>query len=350
MNSQGFRLFGESSITSHLITIVACAFLCSCGERILPNLDLPVEETTPEATQTVYEAGDIILVAGGSVVRSTSPFPPHTIASFNPTTGALKEVLYTADSTELLWGAQITPDNQSLVFTVDGSIDHIASLDPITLSKGVYLLDATMSGATVRSLALLPDDSWLIAEARNAIEKYDSNLANLTGSGFRLTTSMNYINRILPVSSDRFMVFQSAHTDDRPLLYSNSNASSATVINLGLTCANNCDIHDAVELPNGNFVFSVMNASYNSLILTNSSFVVQGQFFKDEIALPGPSTMKLLDASTILVCTFLSGVCEKVIVNGNTGSLATTGTFINHPVYSRNITDIVVVPENFYDQ
>jgi len=321
--------------------------LSSCGERILPTLGDGAEEDT--GLPTYFETGDIILVAGGDVNRSTSPYPSHKISSFDPSTGSLKEELYSADSTELLWGAHITSDQRALAFTIDGPTDYVATLDPVSLGKGAMIITA-LSGATMRALVNIADGSWLVAEARNAIEKFNSSYANQTGNGFRMTSNLGYVNRIRAISGDRFMILQSQNGDDRPRVFNNANASSATVVNLGLSCGNNCDIHDVVELPDGRFVFSVMNSSYNSLLITNSSFVVQGELFKDEVNLPGPATMALIDTNNLLVCTYLNGNCEKITVSGNTGSISPISPFISHPIYSRNITDIVVVPEGFYEQ
>jgi|GEM_PF-4358436 len=331
---------------THSLKLTSLALLFgACGDRILP--DLNQGGTTEPTLQSVIDPSDIILVAGGNTTRSTSPFPSHTIASFDQSTGVRKELLYTADSTEYLWGARVNTEKNKLVFTLDGSSDYLAALEPVTLSKGVFLISALLSGTTMRALAKLSDDSWLIAEATNSVEKFDSSLTNVSANGFRITTGLTQASRIRPISGDRFMIFQPAHTDDRPRVYANANAAGPTSVGLGLSCVNNCDIQDGVELPNGNFIFSVTNAAYNSLLITNSAFAVIGQFFKDELNLPGPGIMALLDNNYLLVCTTLNGNCERILINGNTGTLASPSPFIFHPVYSRNVTDIEVIPEDF---
>lgn len=90
-------------------------------------------------------SGDIVIVSGGTVGRTVTPFPLHQISAFHYD-GQFKSIVRAAKSTSLFMGITLTPDLAQLIYTVD-TIDRVEGMKLTdTNTTGNYILDPNLGG------------------------------------------------------------------------------------------------------------------------------------------------------------------------------------------------------------
>jgi len=295
------------------------------------------EDGLTQGGSGAVQSGDIIVVSGGNTASTTSPFPLHKIALFS-SDGEMKQFLAESTGGSYYFGADFSADGSSLYYTVDNS-DRVDSVDLLSLSSSTYLLDANLTGNSVRSMATLSDGSIVVAESTTSIEKYDSSKTRVT-TNFPITVTAS-ITSIKTISSGRFVVLFSGGTDN-PRIYNNAGTLQGTIS--GLSCGANCDVYDIAELSDGRFVVSVQNATYQSLELFNSSFTHVGQLYKDATVLYNPGPLAELANGNIIACSLAFNTCEELAVSGNTASRVGSVPLISNVAAVRQPTKVLVVP------
>jgi hypothetical protein len=325
----------KSSSTLRLIALLVLHLgLSSCGQNMF----------FADAINPLLElrSGDILVVAGGTVAQTATPFPLHQIVAFT-SDGLFKKVIHRRTTpTEMLMGATMHNDGNRLLFTVDTS-DFVAQLDitqPTLVSN--HLLDSTnLTGATLRSVAQLSDDSTIVVESTTVIEKYSSSGSRVT-TNFPITLTANVMH-VKKISGNRFAaVFTGG--DDRVRIYNNDGTLAATITNTGLACGTNCDPNDIVELSDGRFVIAFSAAAIQGLEIYSSSFVRIGTFYRNSAVLPLPYTVTETHDGSVLSCSSTFNTCEKFQVVGSTGVRIGSSAFIGDTSLIRQPTDVVVIP------
>lgn len=105
--------------------------------------------------EAIYQApdqavsGDIIVVSGGTVASTATPFPLHKVALFN-SEGVFKRFLYEGKTGELLYGGTIDAITNDFLFTVD-TVDRVDKIDLNSFQRFSALLDLTLTGVTLRT-------------------------------------------------------------------------------------------------------------------------------------------------------------------------------------------------------
>lgn len=312
----------------------------SCGDDVI--LDEALRSTTEPVTEpeaeTYFQSGDIIIVSGGTVARTASPYPLHTITQWSSTGAFIRTLASAVGTTTYFYAADLDANSTSLYYTID-TVDRIEKINISTLVATTHILDAALTGTTIRGVAVLSDGSVLAAESTTSIEKFDANLARVSVN-FPIVVGAT-IQSIKRISGNRFVVITTGNSD-YPRVYNND---GTLVTNLtGLTCTTNCDPSDIVELSDGRFVVSYQNATYQSLELFDSSFAHVGQLYKDTDILRNPGAMSLLANGNIIACSTLYNVCEEISVSGSTGTRVGTSALIGDPSLMRQPTSVLVIP------
>ncbi len=308
------------------------AALVSCGDKTFL-------EDAVSVAKVYIESGDILILSGGSVARTATPFPLHQIHAY-ASDGRYKGLINSANSTSFLMGMAFDLTGLNLIFTVDGSdrVDQVNIYDQNSPTN--YILDSNLTGATLRAVAVLSDGGTVVAESTTSIEKYDSSGVRVT-TNFPITVTAN-VMKVRSISGGRFVIVNTGGNDSPSIR--NNNGTSIGTVTMGLACGTNCDPSDILELPDGRFIISYQIAASQSLELYSSTFVRVGTLFLDTSVLQGISAMTLLDDGTILACSTTFNLCEKLLISGNTATRVGTTPFIDDVGKIRQPTDVVVVP------
>ncbi|MBS1963469.1 MAG: hypothetical protein JST04_14735 [Bdellovibrionales bacterium] len=322
----------------HLLVaiFVAVTLLPACGQKKFLS---DVLRSTVGAT-----SGDVLVLSGGTVARTATPFPLHQIADFY-SDGTFKSVLRSVSSTEFMMGMSFDFSNPDrLLYTVDTTdrVERLSLSSPTIY--GNRIIDANLSGNTMRALASLSDGGTVVAESTTSIEKYDgSDPAVRVTTNFPITLTAN-IMKLRKISGDRFVAVTTGGTPDSPRVYTNSGVLSTTISLAATSCTTNCDPSDVLELSDGRFLVSTTNASGNAIELFSSSFAYVGQFFKDTTVLQGISALAQMGDGSIVACSTTFNTCEKIQIVGNTGVRVGSHAFIDAASVMRQPTDVLVVP------
>ena len=315
---------------------VFTALLNGCGQKKF--LSDVLEGTT------AVTSGDILVLSGGTVARTATPFPLHQIANFY-SDGTFKSILRAVSSTEFMMGMAFSASNpDTLLYSVD-TTDRVERLSlQAPGNVGNHIVDGTnLTGASLRTLASLSDGGTVVAESTTSIEKYDgATVPSRVTTNFPIVLTAN-IMKLRKISGNRFVAVTTGGAPDSPRVYNNSGTLSTTVA-LGLACTTNCDPSDMIELSDGRFLVSVQAAALQSIELYSSSFAYIGQFFRDTTILQNISALTQMADGTILACSTTFNTCEKIQIVGNTGVRVGSRAFIDAASVMRQPTDVLVVP------
>ena len=286
------------------------------------------------------DSGDIIVVSGGTVNRSTTPFPLHRIALFSRT-GNFKRFLYEApNATEFLWGAGIDPVTNELIFGSD-NIDRTQKIDLASQQLLPDVQDANLSGTTIRAVAVLSDSSRIVAESPTLIEKYSAAGVRATAP-FPLTIT-TAINGLKAISGNRWVVTFNG-TNDQPRVYNNAGTLAGTFASAVGFCTTNCDPFEVEELSDGRFLMTSQLANNGAVFLYNSNFTFVGRAFQNLEILRTPSSITTLSNGNYLVCCTTYNTCEELSLSGNTLTRVGNQSLIANPSLVRQPTKVIVVP------
>lgn len=286
-------------------------------------------------------SGDIVVVAGGNVATTTSPFPLHQLVAFS-NDGKLKGVLYKEQTlTGMLMGVTLSSDLSHLLFTID-TVDRIGKIALASPKTSLApIIDSNVTGTTLRAVETLSDGGILIAESTTSIEKLDANLTRVT-TNFPITVSANIMN-IRAISGGRFILVYTGGNDS-PSIRNNNGTSIGTISLAGLGCGTNCDPADVLELSDGRFIVAYQAAAARGLEIYSSTFTRIGTFFRDSAVLAAPSALAQLNDGSVLACDSTYNVCERFIITGDTGQRSGSEAFISAATLIRTPTDVVVIP------
>jgi hypothetical protein len=282
-------------------------------------------------------SGDIIIVSGGAVASTVSPFPLHKISLFSDQ-GEFKKFLYqAANVTEFLYGGDIDTITKDFIFTVE-TVDRVDRVDLNSFNIFSEILDGNLNGTTMKAITNLSDGSSVIAESPTVIEKYSS-AGVRAGAPFPITlpTAINNLKRI---SGDRFIATFTTNPDS-PRVYNNNGTLAATFPTTS-PCTTNCDPYDVVELSDGRF--AVNSRITHGIYLYAANLTYVGVLYLDPAIINMPSSMTLLDDGKLLVCNTSFNTCERLAISGNTATRVGSTAFINDVSKVRQPTSVVVVP------
>lgn len=312
--------------------------------KILPLLLLLISacnsknhfEAIYESPSGTANSGDIIVVSGGTVAATVTPFPLHKISLFSPT-GEFKKFLYEGKAGELLYGGVIDSLTNDFFFTVD-SVDRVDRIDLNSFARESAILDTNLTGTTIKAMTSLSDGSLVIAESATVIEKFST--AGVRAAAPFPITIPTAINNIQAISGNRFVV-TFATNPDSPRVYNNTGTLAATFPTTS-PCATNCDPYDVVELSDGRFV--VNSRITHGLYLYTANFTYVGVMYLNTGILNMPSGMTLLANGNLLVCSTSFNTCEEFAIAGNTATRVGTSALINNVSAARQPLSVMVVP------
>ncbi len=319
-----------------ILLFLATALFYACGN------DVHLEDATSNDSggTPIAQRGDILVLSGGTVASNVAPYPLHQISVFD-SSGNFKSAIYRALSGALLMGMSLDLTGSKVLLTVD-NVDRV---DYATLSSGAsgyHLIDANLTGATMRAVEVLSDGSTLVAESTTSIEKFNAAGTRVT-TGFPIT-AVNTVTNIRRISGDRFIALGTLGTDN-PRVYSNAGALVATVPTSGATgCGTNCDPFDMIELSDGRFVATFQAATHRSLELFNSNFGYVGQLYRNSSVLMTPTSLAQKANGNLVVCDTSYNVCEEFSIQGVTASRVGTVPLIGNASVMRQPTRVLVVP------
>jgi hypothetical protein len=289
--------------------------------------------TDPEITT---ESGDIIVISGGTVASTATPFPLHKIALFSDQ-GEFKKFLYEApNASTFLYGGSIDTQTQDVLFAID-TVDRVDKIDLESFQVTNAILDANLTG-NMRAVESL-SDGWIVAaDSLTAIEKY-SHAGVRAGAPYPLTipTAINNIKRI---SGGRFVVTFTTNPDS-PRVYNNDGTLAATFPTTS-PCTTNCDPYDIVELSDGRFVLN--SRVTHGLYLYSSTFVYIGVLYLNTSIVNSPSGMAKLSNGNIIVCNTNFNSCDEFSISGNVGTRVGSSSLIDDASYVRQPLSVMVVP------
>lgn len=325
------------SLTKHILfravaTILPLTLTLSCSDDVI------LEESLNLQTSGYVTSGDIFIVSGGLVAQTASPYPLHQVTQWSKNGTYIRTLHATTNLTTFYWGIDLSPAGTELYFTQE-NVDRIEKIDLTTLVNTTEILDANMSGATVRGMAVLSDGSYVVAESTTSIEKFTAAGVRVAVN-FPLTIGAN-INSIRRISGGRFVVLATGNPD-QPRVYNNDGTLAGTIS--GLSCTTNCDPYDIVELADGRFVVSVQAAALQSLELFSSSFAYVGQLYKNTTHLINPGPLARMSNGSILACTSTTNTCEEISISGNTGTRVGSQALISDASLMRQPTAVVIAP------
>lgn len=310
-----------------LVVVLICA--ASCGGK-------SHFEAVGNSSADEIVSGDIIIVSGGIVLSTVTPFPLHKISLFSAS-GEFKKFLYEAKGLELLYGGVIDPVTNNFHF----GIDNIDRVDKVDLHSGEVrssILDANLSGATIRSIANLSSGDLLVTESTTVLEKYTP-AGVRSGAPFPLTIP-TAVNNIKSISGDRFIVTFTANPDS-PRVYSNDGVLLGSFDTIS-PCTVNCDPWDVVELSDGRF--AVNSRVTNAIYLYSATFTYVGVLYLDTAYIIAPSGMSLLKNGNLLACGTTFNTCEELKISGNTATRVGSVALINNASVVRQPLTVSVVP------
>ena len=316
-------------------TIIASSLVMGCGQS-----DFLPDAVTATASSSGM-SGNIIIVSGGTVARTATPFPRHEIIEFSPN-GSYKSTLYSALSTEFLMGAAYRSSDDSLLVAVDTTdrVDRIPFSNRIPV---LNLLDVVnLTGVTMRGIAVLNDGGSLIMESTTSIEKYTSAGVRIAVNYPKVCGAVNLMH-VRKISGGRWVMVCTGLTSgtDAPRVYNDDGTAGTPTTFSGAPCGVNCDPSDIVELPNGNFVVSMQIT--HSLEMFGPTGTYLGRAFLDTTVLQTPSAMALLKNGNIIVCSTAFDNCEQFSINGITATRVGSKAFISDDLI-RQPTDVLVIP------
>lgn len=324
------KIFLRISSLSTLLVLGSVLSGCGAKEFLIDALN--------EAT---LQSGDILVVSGGTVASTVTPFPLHQIAAYT-SDGRFKRIVYKESvTTSQLMGLTIDFGGSQLLFTVDTTdrVNRISFSNPNQLLSP--LLNGAVNGTTLRSVASLSDGGTLIAESTTVLEKLDTNGNQVTTGGFPITVGANLM-KVRRISGDRFVIVYTGGNDS-PSVRANAGTAITTIAS-GLACGTNCDPSDIVELPDGRFVISYTSTAAQGLHLYSSSFAYIGVLYQNTAVLPAPYTMTVAHDGGVIACTLTLSTCEKFQVIGNSGTRVGSSALIDDASIMRQPTDIAVIP------
>jgi hypothetical protein len=311
-----------------ILIIIALTIFTSC------NSDSHFEAIYQSPDAAV--SGDIIVVSGGTVASTTTPFPLHKVALFN-SEGVFKRFLYEGRSGELLYGGAIDSVTNDFIFVVD-TVDRVDKIDLNSFQRISMLIDANLNGTTVHAIASLSDGSVVIAESPTSIEKFSA--AGVRAAAPYPLTIPTAINNIKTISGDRYVVTFTTNPD-APRVYNNAGTLVATFPTTS-PCTINCDPFDVAELPDGRFV--VNSRVTHGLYLYSSTFTYVGVLYLDTNILNSPSGMAVLANGNLLVCGTSFNTCEEFSISGNTATKVGVSALINNISAVRQPQSVMVIP------
>jgi hypothetical protein len=291
-----------------------------------------IYDESPDTTSS----GDIIVVSGGTVATTVTPFPLHKIALFN-SKGKFKKFLYEGKSSEMLYGGVIDQVTNDFFFTVD-NVDRVDSIDLNSFTKQSAILDPNLTGITIKAIASLSDGSLVVAESPTVIEKFSS--AGVRAAAPFPLTVPTAINNIKAISGDRFVVTFTGNPDS-PRVY-NNNGTLLGSFPITSPCTNNCDPYDVVELSDGTFV--VNSRITHGLYHYSATFTYLGVMYLNTSILNMPSGMSLLTNENLIVCSTSFNNCEEFSIAGSVATRVGTSALINNVSAARQPLSIMVVP------
>jgi hypothetical protein len=286
------------------------------------------------------DSGDIIVVSGGSVNRTVSPFPIHSIAQFSRI-GEFKRFLYESPTlTEYLWGADLDPITGDLVYGLE-NIDRLQRIDLESRQVLPDILDPNLSGNTIRAVTVLSDGSRIVAESPTVLEKFSP-------SGVRATapfpiTIPSAINSLKRISGNRFAVSFTGNPD-MTRIYNNSGTLAGTFASATGFCTNNCDPYEVEELPDGRFLVTSRIANNGSILLYNANFSFVTRAYQDLNVLRTPSSIATLKNGNYIICCTTYNTCEEFSLSGNSLNRVGIQSLIANPSLVRQPTKVLVVP------
>lgn len=330
---------------THLFILFLVFVFTGCVEKenfeaiVSMPAEVPVEmpsELPPPIDYTRAEPGDLIIISGGTVAATATPFPLHKIALFTKT-GEFKRFLYeTPSATEFLYGAAIDPITQDLVFTTE-NVDRLQRIDLATNTLLPDVNDANLNGTTMRDVAILADGSRLVAESATVIEKFSA-AGVRAGAPFPITVP-TAINSLRVISGDRFVVTFTTNPD-QPRMYSAAGALIGTFANP--PCTTSCDPFDVLELRDGRFVVSARATNALYLHAPNRSYL--GVLYSNTSLMQGPSALAQLENGNVLACNTTFNTCEELALSGNTATRVGTKAFIDNASVMRQPMKVITVP------
>ncbi len=307
--------------------------LSSCGDDTFLDEALRVDEAF-----RYFNSGDVIIVSGGAVATTTAPYPLHMITQWSKDGEYIRTLAETTAAATYLYATDINPEATSIFYSVENA-DRIERIDMSTLITTTHIIDPQLTGTTVRGVASLSDGGTVVAESTTIVEKFDANQVRVT-TNFPITVTAT-IQHLKRISGDRFVLLFNGGVDN-PRVYSNEGVLLHSIA--GPACAANCDPNDIVELPDGRFVVSYNIASLNSLEIFDSSFNHLGQLLRNTTILPTPGALAVLENGDVLACTTVLNTCERIAIDGITGSRVGTSAFIGDASRIRQPTSVQVVP------
>ncbi len=328
--------FLKSSRFFVLLVLLPVAGMLACGDEVF------LENALNPSSALGISSGDLIVVSGGNVANTATPYPSHQVFLFS-SSGEFKTTLYSSSSPSVtfVWGADFNVSGSKLYLAVENP-DHIETIDLTTAGfpSSTHVNDANLTGATMRAMATLSDGSIVAAESTQSVEKYDS-------SGVRVTTNFPFviapaaanISNIKRISGDRFVILAPGATDDRLRVYAND-GTGGTQYSGGLACNTNCDPSDIVELSDGRFVVAYQTANSHRLQILDSNFANATLLYVDANYINMPTTMELMSNGHLIVCSSIFNSCEELTISGATA----TRTFSNPLLFVRQPIRVLVVP------
>ncbi len=317
--------------------VLTLLMLGSCGEEAIIEVSSEGDDPVVEEP-TYFSSGEILIVSGGTVDSTATPYPLHNITHWSPTGEYIATVATTVSAGSRFYAAAIDIPSSSLYYTID-NVDRLERIDMDTGITTTHIIDASLTGNTLRAVAALSDGAVVVAESTTSIEKYDVDKVRVT-TNYPITVSAT-INSIQAISGDRFVVLFTGGTDT-PRVYNNDGTLVTTIG--GLACGNNCDPNSIVELPDGRFAISYNIASLDSIEIFDANFAHLGQLYKNSTLMPRPGSMAVFPNGDILVCSTSINVCERLTINGIVATRVGDRAFIGDGSLMRQPTSVLIVP------
>lgn len=306
----------------------------SCSDNVILEEALRVDD--PVTSTGNVSSGDIFIVSGGTVGQTTSPYPLHMITQWSSSGAYIRTIAQSPITTTFYYGADIDPTGTYLYYGVE-TVDRVDRVDLSTLTTTTAVLDANLTGTTIRGMAMLSDGGMIVAESTTSIEKFNSAGVRVT-TNFPLTLTAN-INNVKRISGGRFAVMISGNPDN-VRIYTNAGVLSTTLT--GPACGTNCDPYDIVELDDGRFLVS--NQVTHALELYNSSFTYVAQAYLNTSVMITPGAMAKLADGSVLVCSTALNTCERFTISGNALTRVGTQAMISDASLMRQPTSVTVMP------
>ena len=212
-------------VAPYVLALLVISVSISCTDNVILQESLSVAPTSGYVS-----SGDIFIVSGGSVATTTSPFPLHTITQWSDSGAFVRTIAASPIATTLYFGVDLDVAGTKLYHSVE-AVDRVETVDLTTLVTTTHVLDAGLSGATMRALAMLSDGGVVAAESTTSIEKYTAAKVRVTVN-FPITATANIIG--LPtIYGDLFSVLFNGNPDNSKI-YNKVGNLAVTVS--GLTC------------------------------------------------------------------------------------------------------------------